>query len=94
MRRLVWHTSFRRTFKKIKRLDPEKANRVLRVAEDLATDPFQQHLRTHKLRGTLAGLWAAWVEYDCRIVFFFEPDSAGGDEMIALVDVGNHEEVY
>jgi mRNA-degrading endonuclease YafQ of YafQ-DinJ toxin-antitoxin module len=48
----------------------------------------------HKLRGALEGLWAAWVEYDCRIVFFFEPDPEGPEDMIVLVDLGSHDDVY
>lgn len=51
-------------------------------------------LKTHKLHGQLEGLWACWVEYDCRIVFAFEPDPAGGEDVIVLVDIGSHDEVY
>jgi len=32
------------------------------------------------------------VEYDCRIVFAFDPDT--GEEMIVLIDLGTHDEVY
>jgi len=31
---------------------------------------------------------------DCRIIFAFEPDPETGEEMIALVDPGTHDEVY
>ena len=35
------------------------------------------------------------MEYDCRIVFAFEPDlDAGEEEMIVLIDLGTHAEVY
>ncbi len=54
----------------------------------LAEEPFDPVLRTHKLRGQLEGLWACWVEYDCRIVFAFEPDPDSEQEMIVLVDLG------
>jgi mRNA-degrading endonuclease YafQ of YafQ-DinJ toxin-antitoxin module len=62
--------------------------------ERLAKDVFDPHLRTHKLRGPLEGLWACWVEYDCRIVFAFEADSQGEEDMIVLIDIGTHDEVY
>ncbi len=39
-------------------------------------------------------MWAAWVEYDCRVVFAFEPDPEGTEDLIVLVDIGSHEEVY
>lgn len=31
---------------------------------------------------------------DCRIVFAFEPNPDTGEEMIVLVDLGTHDEVY
>ena len=60
----------------------------------LAGEPFEPVLRTHKLRGQLEGLWSCWVEYDCRIVFAFEPDPDSDQEMIVLIDLGTHAEVY
>ena len=51
-------------------------------------------LKTHKLSGWLKGLWACSVEYDCRIVFTLEPDPDTGDDMIVLIDLGSHDEVY
>jgi len=64
------------------------------VLELLAQDAFDPRLKTHKLRGQLEGLWACWVEYGCRIVFAFEPDPESNKDMIVLVDIGTHEEVY
>jgi len=64
------------------------------VLELLAQDAFDPRLKTHKLRGQLEGLWACWVEYDCRIVFGFEPDPESNKDMIVLVDIGTYEEVY
>ena len=94
MRRLVWHTSFRRAFEWRTRRDPLLQERILDVLTALTENPFEPGLRTHKLRGQLEGLWACWVEYDCRIVFAFEPDPSGGDDLIVLVDIGSHDEVY
>lgn len=94
MRKLGWHSSFRRAFKRLQRGDRHLAQQALSAVEDLVDNPFQERLRTHKLHGALVGLWAAWVEYDCRIVFVFEPDPSGGEDMIVLVDIGGHDEVY
>jgi mRNA interferase YafQ len=49
-------------------------------------------LRTHKLKGSLAGCWASSAGYDVRIVFEFV--SQGGDEAILLLSIGTHDEVY
>ena len=68
---------------------------VLRTIERLVNDPFQPLLRTHKLSGQLAGLWACGVEYDCRIIFFMETDKeTGDDDIIVLINIGTHDEVY
>jgi len=48
----------------------------------------------HKLHGKLIGLWACQVEYDCRIVFAFEKEPENKEELIVLVDIGKHDEVY
>ena len=94
MKTLVWHTSFRRAFKRCTRRNPRLKDRIFEVLELLVEDPFIPALRTHKLRGQLEGLWACWVEYDCRIVFTFESDPDSGEEMIILIDIGSHDEVY
>ncbi len=94
MRKLVWDASFRRVFKRKTRRNPALEERIHEMLELLAIDPFQAVLRTHKLRGVLEGLWACWVEYDCRIVFTFEPDPEEGDDWIVLIDIGSHDEVY
>jgi mRNA interferase YafQ len=94
MRNLVWDASFKRAFRRRTRLDPTLQVRILEVLAALATDPFEPALKTHKLRGQLSGLWACWVEYDCRVIFTFEADPAGGEDAIALVDIGSHDEVY
>jgi mRNA interferase YafQ len=94
MRRLVWHTSFRRAFRRKTRRHPHLQERIFDTLEALVEDPFAPALKTHKLRGPLEGLWACWVEYDCRIVFAFESDPAEGQDLIVLVDIGTHDEVY
>jgi addiction module RelE/StbE family toxin len=94
MRHLVWDTSFRRAFKRVTRRNTFLQERILDVLEALAENPFDPGLKTHKLRGQLEGLWACWVEYDCRIVFAFEPDPADSNGLIVLIDIGSHDEVY
>ncbi|MBM4459305.1 MAG: type II toxin-antitoxin system mRNA interferase toxin, RelE/StbE family [Chloroflexi bacterium] len=93
MRRLVWEASFRRAFKQRTRRDPALQERILDVLDMLVENPFDPELKTHKLRGQLAGLWACWVEYDCRIVFVLSPDPPNEDAIV-LADIGSHDEVY
>ena len=94
MKQLVWDASFRRAFRRATRRAPELRDRIFEVLEVLVEDPFASRLKTHRLRGQLEGLWACWVEYDCRIVFVFEPDPETAEDAIILVDIGSHDEVY
>lgn len=94
MRKLSWDTSFRRAFKRHTRNNPALQSRIFQALDRLMEDPFHPALKTHKLSGQLKGLWACWVEYDCRIVFTFEPDHDVGEDMIVLIDLGTHDEVY
>jgi addiction module RelE/StbE family toxin len=67
---------------------------IFSTLEKLSKEPFRPDLKTHKLHGKLAGLWACEVEYDCRIVFAFEKHPETGGEIIVLADIGRHDEVY
>lgn len=58
----------------------------------LADDAFQTALKTHKLKGELAGSWACSAGYDLRIVFEFVQYE--GAEAILLQNVGTHDDVY
>ena len=94
MRKLAWDSSFKRAYRKWERKNPGLQERIFEVLDLLAADAFAPQLKTHKLRGQLQGLWACSVEYDCRIVFAFEPDPESSEDMIVLIDIGTHDEVY
>jgi addiction module RelE/StbE family toxin len=94
MSSLLWDSSFRRAFKRVVRKNPQLQERIFEVLELLVADPFTPTLKAHKLRGQLEGLWACWVEYDCRIIYTFEQDSDSDEELIVLIDIGTHDEVY
>jgi len=94
MIKLAWGTRFRRAFKRHTRNNLVRQKRVIDTLDELAHDPFHPALKTYKLSGRLKGLWACSVEYDCRIVFLFEPDPDTGDDMIVLIDLSTHNEVY
>jgi mRNA-degrading endonuclease YafQ of YafQ-DinJ toxin-antitoxin module len=57
-------------------------------------DLYVPALSTHKLSGQLIGLWACSCGYDCRIVFAIELDNETQLEVIVLLDIGTHDEVY
>ncbi len=94
MKILVWDTSFKKAFKRLIRKNPNIGYKIFYVLEVLSNDPFTPALKSHKLKGQLDGLWSCSVDYDCRIIYKFEEDNETKEELIVLIDIGNHDEVY
>ncbi len=94
MRALVLTAKFRRAYKKFvgrdRRLQKAIDNALIAMSEDL----YMPTLGTHKLSGELYGLWACSCGYDCRIVFAIEFDPNTNAEVILLLDLGTHDDVY
>ncbi len=55
-------------------------------------DAFHPLLKTHKLKGRLAGSWACSAGCDLRMVFQFVKHK--GEAAILLEGLGTHDEVY
>jgi mRNA interferase YafQ len=54
----------------------------------LSSNPFDPSLRTHALTGELKGKYACSLTYDLRVVFTLYND------IVHLLDIGSHDEVY
>lgn len=91
---LTTGSKFKRSFKRLIKKNPQLQNKILATLETLSHDPFTPSLKSHKLTGQLEGLWACWVAYDCRIVFAFQSAPETGEDLIVLVDIGSHDDVY
>ena len=91
-RRLLRSSSFVRAARRMVRKRPHAAEDLHTALKLLSEDAFHVQLRTHKLKGKLAGSWACRVGYDLRVVFSFVEHE--GEEAILLETVGTHEEVY
>ncbi len=85
----VWDQGFKRSYRKrihkhlhLKRQFREKMALFLE-------EPFDSHLRTHKLSGKLKGTWAFSINDDYRVLFEFIDKDKG-----LLIDFGTHDEVY
>lgn len=92
--KIVWDNRFKRAFRKLIKKNPEFQERIISILNLLSTDPFTASLKSHKLTGSLEGLWSCSVAYDCRIIFTFTQDEDSEDTLIVLVDIGSHDEVY
>ncbi len=71
---------------------PDSAQSLEATLDQLSADAAHPSLRTHKLRGPLAGCWASSADYDLRVVF--EYTQHDGAEAILLLALGKHDEVY
>ena len=91
-RELLRSKPFIRAARRAVKKHPQNADDVRTALEMLNQDAFHPRLKTHKLRGKLAGSWACSAGYDLRIVFKFVDDN--GKEAILLETIGTHEEVY
>ena len=93
MRRLLLRSAaFVRAARRLVKKNPETGPILHATLESLAQDAFDPALKTHKLKGELAGSWACSAAYDLRIVFDFVQHA--GSEAILLQTVGTHDEVY
>ena len=70
-RELIPTTAFTRAVRRYLRRNEKAADRIEAALETLADDAFAPRLRTHKLKGDLAGTWACSAGKDLRILFQF-----------------------
>ena len=89
---LLTSPAFLRSAKRYFKKHPEAVLEMEALLECLAAEPFAPALRTHKLKGALAGSWSASGGYDLRVVFRLTKH--GEQSAIALEAVGTHDEVY
>ena len=93
MRRVVLRSSvFVPDARRLVKRNPQAAEALRVTLEQLTEDMNNPALRSHKLRGGLAGSWACSAGYDLRIVFTLVQHE--GAEAVLLQSVGTHDEVY
>lgn len=91
-RLLLPSTAFIRSARRFARKHPQLASELQLTLELLAEDAFHPQLKTHKLKGKLAGSWACSGGYDLRVILQFVKHK--GEDAISLEAVGTHDEVY
>ena len=93
MRELVLTPKFKRAFRKFVKRNSQLEPKLIQVLQLMKEDVFATQLSTNSLQGKLAGLKACSCGYDCRILFTIEI-SQEQTEIIVLLDIGTHNEVY
>ena len=94
MRSLVLTPKFQRAFRKFVKRNAGLQQRIEATLQQMEADVFAPALGIHKLSGKLDGLQFCMCGYDCRIVFSIEQDTDTNSEVIVLLDIGTHDEVY
>lgn len=88
MRKILTTHRFERRLVSFVKSHPDLSRGVKMTMKNIATDPFDRHLKTHKLSGPLKECFASSVTYGYRIIFIMDDDS------ICFLDIGSHDEVY
>jgi len=60
------------------------------ILKKLQNNPFDNSLKTHKLKGNLSEFYACSLNYEYRIVMIIEII----DDKIILINIGTHDDVY
>jgi mRNA interferase YafQ len=94
MRKLITTPRFDRALRKFTKRNLVLKERIQKTLEQMEEDVFAATLDTHKSGGSLEGINACSCGYDCRILFSMEPDTEADLELIVLLDVGSHDDVY
>jgi mRNA interferase YafQ len=94
VRKLITTPKFNRSLRKFTKRSSELRERVQKTLEQMTEDVFAANLDTHKLSGSLDGINACSCGYDCRVLFSIDRDPETDSELIILLDVGNHDDVY
>jgi mRNA-degrading endonuclease YafQ of YafQ-DinJ toxin-antitoxin module len=94
MSELVPTPRFERAFRRLVRKNPALQSQIETALRRLANNLNDPRLKTHHLSGQLAGLHACSAGYDCRIVFAKQRHPKSGAEVLLVINIGTHEEVY
>jgi mRNA-degrading endonuclease YafQ of YafQ-DinJ toxin-antitoxin module len=94
MYEIIVSHKFKKAYKKFIKRFHYLSDSIDFAIRNLAQNPFNPSLNTHKLSGELYELFACKCGYDCRIVFSIEKVPGKEFTEILLLDIGTHEDVY
>lgn len=88
--KVAFSESFKRVLKKKIKNNVLPEQKFWNRTQLFINNPFNHQLKTHKLSGKLKDLWSFSIEYDLRVVFYFEEEQ----EKAVFINFGTHDEVY
>ena len=81
---------FTRVEKKFLKSHKTLFNDYISTLSKLELNPFDESLKTHRLKGDLSEFYACRINYSFRLVITIKMS----EESITLINIGNHDEVY
>ena len=93
-RKIAYGKGFEKSFQRFIKNNPNLKLSIEKTILLMEENVFSSTLKTHKLSGKLYGLNACSCGYDCRIIFSIVENKETKEEIILLIDIGTHEEVY
>lgn len=93
-RKFVITSRFKRSLQKFVKGNQRLAKQIETTLSTMEDNVFAPNLATHRLKGDLEGFRACSCGYDCRIIFTIEPEPETGEEVIVLLNIGSHDDVY
>ena len=94
MYKLIISNKFKRSYKNFVKKFPYLQDNIDFALNKLSEDPFSPSIRSHKLSGELFELYACKCGYDCRIIYSIEKINNQDEQIILLIDIGTHDNVY
>ena len=76
--------------KKFFKKHPEFSNKFKEIILKLERNPFDISLKTHRLKGDLKDFYACSLNYEYRIIL----NIVIIDNIVFLIDIGTHDDVY
>ena len=80
--------SFKRSFKKIKLTDDEELNYIEIIYNLLNDEPLETKYKDHQLKGSLKEFRECHIKPDLLLVYRIN------DEVLELVDIGSHSDLF
>ena len=90
MPRLIITTHYKKRAEKFIKKHPDLTQRYLKTLQILELNPTHPSLRLHKLKGSLHDIYSVSINMSYRITLEFLIQ----DDIIILVNIGSHDEVY
>jgi addiction module RelE/StbE family toxin len=94
MRKIILTPRFQRSLRKFIKGDQRLKKQIQETLREMEVDLSTINLSTHRLKGEFDGLRACSCGYDCRIIFSIEKYPDTDEELIILLNIGTHDDVY